>query len=64
MEPLQTIEVHCPYCGEAFTTCVDTSCLPQNYIEDCYVCCAPIVFDIQINPLDGELQFVVKQENE
>jgi hypothetical protein len=35
---------------------VDTSGGEQNYIEDCFVCCAPINFTIQI---DGQGNFSV-----
>lgn len=36
--------VQCPYCGESFETNVDPSAGNQEYIEDCTVCCRPIVF--------------------
>ncbi len=35
-------EIACPYCGEIITMFVDTSVLPQEYVEDCQVCCRPI----------------------
>ena len=44
---LEEITVSCPYCGERFDTTVDLSAGDQNYIEDCYVCCRPIQFDIK-----------------
>lgn len=49
---LQTIQ--CPYCGEAFETNVDPSAGSQEYIEDCYVCCRPIVFQLSADT-DGHL---------
>lgn len=39
---MDELEITCPYCGEAFTTLVDTSAGDQDYIEDCVVCCRPI----------------------
>ncbi|MCH1521871.1 MAG: CPXCG motif-containing cysteine-rich protein, partial [Arenicellales bacterium] len=36
--------VECPYCGEAFTALVEPSEHEAEYIEDCEVCCQPIVF--------------------
>jgi hypothetical protein len=39
-------EVHhtyCPYCGEAIELIIDCSIPDQTYIEDCFVCCRPIV---------------------
>lgn len=47
--------VHCPYCGEAFETTVDTSAGDQEYIEDCYVCCRPITFRLKLG-LDNKLE--------
>jgi hypothetical protein len=46
-------EVNCPYCGETFTTLVDCSDDHQSYVEDCYVCCRPINFQVVCK--DGEL---------
>ena len=44
---LETVTVSCPYCGERFVTTVDCLAGPQQYIEDCQVCCRPIEFRIQ-----------------
>ena len=46
--------MQCPYCGETFETEIDVSGGNQEYIEDCYVCCRPIVFRIEVGA-DGEL---------
>lgn len=51
---LHLYSVRCPYCGETFATDVDASAGNQEYIEDCYVCCRPIVFHISTNA-DGNL---------
>lgn len=56
--------VQCPYCGETFETEIDTSGGSQEYIEDCYVCCKPIIFRIEVD-VDGELTaFEVQREND
>lgn len=56
--------VQCPYCGEMFETEIDTSGGNQEYIEDCYVCCKPIVFRIEVD-VDGELTGLeVQREND
>lgn len=39
--------VHCPYCGEAFETTIDAGGGCEEYIEDCAVCCRPIVFRVE-----------------
>ena len=46
--------VQCPYCGESFETNVDASGGSQEYVEDCYVCCRPIVFQLTADE-DGNL---------
>ena len=38
--------IHCPYCGETLDIWVDTSAGPQQYYEDCAVCCAPILVTV------------------
>lgn len=45
--------VQCPYCGESFETNVDASAGDQEYIEDCQVCCRPIVFSVAAD--DGDV---------
>jgi hypothetical protein len=35
--------VTCPYCWERIGVAVDTSVPEQQYVEDCSVCCRPIV---------------------
>ncbi|MCK5355581.1 MAG: CPXCG motif-containing cysteine-rich protein, partial [Methyloprofundus sp.] len=53
----------CPYCGETIDLLIDESEAEQNYIEDCQVCCQPIVVDITINSA-GELSLILRSENE
>jgi len=56
--------VQCPYCGETFETEIDVSGGSQEYIEDCYVCCRPIVFQVEIDA-NGELTGLeVQREND
>ena len=35
--------ISCPYCGERVSVVVDVSVPGQEYFEDCYVCCRPIL---------------------
>ena len=43
MESLDETTIHCPYCGEPNNVLLDPSEAGQSYIEDCQVCCRPIV---------------------
>lgn len=43
---------HCPYCGEPVQLLVDKSAGTQRYVEDCQVCCQPMVVLIEsVEPL-------------
>jgi len=55
--------IGCPYCGETITVLVDDSLPKQNYVEDCQVCCRPIVFDITADN-DGDMLVSVRSEDE
>ena len=63
MPELHEQSVSCPYCGETIFVLVDDSQPEQNYIEDCQVCCRPIVIDVVVG-FDGEVQLSVRAENE
>ena len=39
-EPIQQVEVVCPYCGEAVTIGVEAD-LGGDLVQDCEVCCNP-----------------------
>jgi hypothetical protein len=47
---LSEVQVSCPYCGERNWVLIDRSIEQQQYIEDCQVCCRPIVFVTQCYP--------------
>ncbi len=47
MNPLETYELDCPWCGERLAILVDLSAGEQSYVEDCQVCCAPIVVSVR-----------------
>ncbi len=53
MLEIQTYQ--CPYCGEPVEAVLDLSGGDQQYVEDCPVCCRPIIFDLQTDGLDWTL---------
>ena len=55
--------VGCPYCGETISVLVEDSLPEQEYIEDCQVCCRPILLSISIDE-DGEAAVIARYENE
>ena len=42
------LESHCPCCGEPIELVVDLSESEQEYIEDCQVCCRPILVNLSV----------------
>lgn len=55
--------IHCPYCDESITVLVDSSVPQQTYVEDCQVCCRPILLDITVGA-DGDATLSARAENE
>jgi len=49
---IEAINIDCPYCGEVFETTADCSAGDQEYIEDCQVCCQPIVIALTVSGTD------------
>jgi len=58
----------CPYCGESFSTVLDLSQAPNNgpqeYIEDCQVCCRPIMFSIEQDPVTSETNVRLRRDDD
>lgn len=46
MDDLIQTKVHCPYCGEKIEVVIDPEDAGEEYIEDCQVCCRPIIFSV------------------
>ena len=63
MYDLYEKRVNCPYCGEPIDVLLDPSVPHQNYIEDCQVCCRPIIFDVTVSG-ESELTVFVSSEGE
>lgn len=60
---LEQKTVSCPYCGELIQVLIDQQEAGQAYIEDCQVCCRPIVFKVEIDA-SGFLSVWAQDENE
>lgn len=60
---LQQTKVGCPYCGESIEVLLDASDADQQYIEDCQVCCRPIVFNVSLD-VDDQLYVFVRSEDD
>ena len=53
MQNIECAFIDCPYCGERIEMVVDCSVPDQEYIEDCSVCCRPIV--VIVAAFEGEV---------
>jgi len=63
MPEITETHISCPYCGESISILVDDSLPEQNYVEDCQVCCRPIVLDVAVD-LEGDVTVSARCENE
>lgn len=50
----------CPYCGERISVLVDHSEQEQDYIEDCEVCCRPIMLMVYVDT-DNSVRLVARR---
>ena len=48
MPALESVTVQCPYCWEMLDISIDPSVAEQEYVEDCQVCCHPILLSVSI----------------
>lgn len=61
---LESAAIICPYCWERIDVPLETGPGNHEFIEDCSVCCQPILMRVAIG-LDGELQHIESaRENE
>ena len=63
MNPIETLRLDCPWCAAPIDIDVDLSAGNQSYVEDCQVCCAPIVVTVRLDEHpDAELQVTLARE--
>jgi hypothetical protein len=53
----------CPYCGEPISVLVDCSLEQQTYVEDCQVCCQPMVVQVVVDD-EGVPSVYAQREDE
>jgi hypothetical protein len=63
MEILRSATVQCAHCWEQFEILVDCSVSHQEYVEDCSVCCHPVVLEIVCSEEDI-VRVETRKENE
>lgn len=61
---MEEYDIDCPYCGESINILIDCSVPDQQYVEDCQVCCSPILISVSLDA-DSNIETVsVRAENE
>ncbi|MEB8432091.1 CPXCG motif-containing cysteine-rich protein [Cocleimonas sp. KMM 6892] len=62
MNGLEAKTIQCPYCWEMFEITIDCSVSSQEYVEDCEVCCQPILIKATVSS-DGTPDVEVSRES-
>ena len=63
MNPLEDRDARCPWCDAPIEMRIDVSAGSQSYIEDCQVCCAPIVVHVAMDPdVDDDLTLRLERD--
>lgn len=64
MNPLETYLLDCPWCGEPLEILVDVTGGDQCYVEDCQVCCAPMVITVTMGDVDDGPSVTLEREGD
>lgn len=60
---IDSIEIRCPHCGETITLALDPSEGDHARVEDCAVCCSPMVVTVS-GVTSGHPTVSVKRDND
>lgn len=60
---LEDAQITCPYCWQQIAIGLDLSAGSQTYVEDCSVCCHPILLRLQVDDT-GAYRISAEAENE
>ncbi len=60
---LTEVQASCPYCWETLTLLVDAGDLGVDYVEDCQVCCRPMVVTAAAD-MDGDVTVSLRREDD
>lgn len=63
MSSTHTAWVACPSCGETIELVIDCRVPFQEYVEDCEVCCRPMVLSVSVDE-DENISVEARDENE
>ncbi|MBT6276205.1 MAG: CPXCG motif-containing cysteine-rich protein [Chromatiales bacterium] len=64
MSLLNWVYVQCPYCDVSLEISLEPGNEAAMYIEDCQVCCQPIVMRPSLDPVSGETSVSAHREDD
>lgn len=65
LEVYETETIDCPYCGSPTEVTLDCSVGSHSFVEDCMVCCSPILVRLACDEVTGEItDLSAMRENE
>ena len=53
---LEFVDVYCPACGEPLQLAIDMSAGAQAYVEDCQVCCRPMLVRVAVDEVGLQVE--------
>ena len=59
---VESVKSVCPHCGEVIELLIDTSVSTQEYIEDCQVCCCPMLIKVEVNLYDETVDNEIRND--
>lgn len=57
------IEIDCPWCWERIELGIDSSAGDAELVEDCSVCCQPMLLKLRFAPGSDQPDVIVEREN-
>lgn len=60
----EEIAAQCPYCGAPISFICEEYSGSQSYIEDCEVCCRPIMIAFEVDEEEGITSFRARRLND
>lgn len=64
MQAIEEAALQCPHCGEPISLLVDLSGGTQSYVEDCQVCCQPILVNLWIDEANDDYRVDLRREQD
>lgn len=63
MDALEEFDLQCPNCGESVGIFIDSSVEQQVYVEDCPVCCRPMLLSVVYDENSGITVFATREDD-